>query len=155
MKKKITLMIFCFTLLNSCAYISSYISEFRDNRAWNKTIAIDDISAYNNYIEAFPKGKYVTKAKLRIDNLFWEEAQNINTIQSYSDYIKRFPNGIYTDKANENIEELYWKKAQIKNTISSYKEYILLYPNGKYVQYAKSKIDDIMIDNMSQKVRRW
>ena len=42
-----------------------------DKEAWKAAMAANDSTAYAQYQEKFPEGKYYTKAKERIDSLYW------------------------------------------------------------------------------------
>ena len=73
-----------------------------DNKAFNEAVADGRISAFGNYIQAYPKGLHLQNA----DQGAWNSAISQNTVAAYRDYKQNFSNGIHIKDAESNIEAL-------------------------------------------------
>ena len=52
--------------------------EANDSKAWQQAAGKNTVAAYNGYINDWPKGKYVTEARKRINNLEKPEKENVD-----------------------------------------------------------------------------
>lgn len=76
-------------------------NEREEDEFWN--IHQKSKEGCQSYVNQYPNGKYIEKAKELLDNFIWAEYSN--NISSYKKYIYDFPNGKYVDAAKEKISE--------------------------------------------------
>lgn len=138
--------------LARCAEIESKINGFRANftevLAWKNALAINTISAFEEFLSTYPNGNYSGTAKTKISEfkevLAWADASNADNYDSYANYLKQFPKGLHSEEAkhivNQMGDEMCWSSDNEIGTTESYKDYISRYPSGKYITYAKQRL---------------
>lgn len=99
-----------------------------DDKEWEKTVNIDTIEKFKQYLKKHPKSNYTEDAKKKIENL--KEKEKLDKIEKFvfslcksqenlKEFIILFPNGNYTDVAVERIRTVNKGFIQeIKNRIS-------------------------------------
>jgi outer membrane protein assembly factor BamD (BamD/ComL family) len=137
----------CCIMLTGCAVTKQY----------EKAVATNTITAYENYIQKFPKSKYNPDVKQRLfvlrDNAAYNTAYQQNTISSYEKYLYNFPNGNETNRkfANEKLKILKkekeetdnWTLTKDKDDIASYEAFMKSYPNSKRTYEARTRIAEL------------
>lgn len=98
------------------------------------------------YLQAYPKGRYVTQAKNKIDDMTF---QSCRSTSDYKRYISKFPNGRHKNDANQIIaDEECWANCVNTDTKAAYKDYLAKFPNGRHKQEAESKAKACYIATM-------
>lgn len=76
-----------------------YLLSIDEEELWNNASTSDDISYAESYISKYPYGKYVVKARLRLDDLkvlnikkAYDEAQSENTSYGWKKFLEDYPN---------------------------------------------------------------
>ena len=118
-----------------------------DKKAWKEADSIGTIECYTKYLQEFPLGAYVLKAKDKIEEIRWKVAENTDTIDAYNDYLKYYRCG-RASIARARIklikaEARYWDKVLAENTIDDYNAYLKEYPNGKHKNEAKWRSEQL------------
>ncbi|MCC8119645.1 MAG: hypothetical protein LIP09_12990 [Bacteroidales bacterium] len=94
-------------------------------------------SDYQEYIQKYPKGRYVANAKERIEEIkkakLCKQFDKCKTIADFQDFVTRYPTSEICTIAYQRIEDLRWE--QVKD-IEGILYYIDLYPNGRYYNQA-------------------
>lgn len=109
------------------------------------------LSAYNEYLSMYPKGKYIQDVRSRIAEIerkneqdMYDYACKVETSQSFEAYIKKYPNGRYVQEARGRLEDMeLWKKAKAENTITAYRNYLSTSKNKSFSQLANDAITDL------------
>lgn len=113
------------------------ISEIRNRIEFLIYSQCSTVTGYQEYLDAFPNGKYVSQAKNRIKEIKKEEVLQLfakcETIEEYNRFILQHPTSELYAKAYLRIEDLRWEQAQRSGDIDSY---IKQYPTGRYLQEA-------------------
>lgn len=132
-------------LLTQCNSTSSS-SGNEDKTAWEKAQKGNTLYSYDIYLEKFPKGEFVSKAKTEEAKILVNEAKTGNPIESYDKYIKRFPNG-----KNKNIfDPLVYNYILKQDSVEMFDEYIERFPDGQYSgQFEQSIFDKVKSGNSS------
>jgi TonB family protein len=97
-------------------------SDDSEAQTWAAAQAVNSVTAYQRYLDAYPKGKYVVAAKIKLDA--------IN--QS-------------SEKLLPDTEADQWAEVKATGTRESLEAYLAQYPKGKYVVLARAglkKFDD-------------
>jgi len=127
----------------------------KDEQAWNNISVLNNIYAYNLFIEQFPESKYSDEAEKRIkdleDETAWKKSLDKNTIGGYREYINHYRNHI--EEAKLKIKDLsptteeidLWRFALSEQKIDSFEKYIINYPNGRFLDEAQEKIKNLVI----------
>lgn len=122
---------------------------------YEKACQDGSLSALNEYLNMYPKGKYIKDIKSRIayierkiEQEYYENACSKETTQAYQDYINRYPSGRFVKEARGRIDDMVlWQSAKSTNTIDSYKNYLSKSANQSFANLAKEAITDLEAKN--------
>lgn len=106
----------------------------RDNAAWENAQSINTIEAYEDYIDAFPSGKYVSSARSMIRQLKAEQERNNQPV--VSDYV--FKVQIAASKTALPKYELAVKYKGTEEIEKEYVNYYYKYRVGSFPTYAQA-----------------
>lgn len=130
--------------------------EAGDPEAWELAQRIRTIEACNDYLRAYPEGKYRAEAR-QLKEEIEQEAQKVSEqtaereawfqVDKYSlcelqDYLRKYPNGLYREEAQQLIQELQ-KKEILGDDIDALLEKI------RNIYHYK-KLDDKTLDPVQQ-----
>ncbi len=142
-------ILFVFTVL-LCLSVSC-----SNDKAWEETLKINTLEAYEKYIAENPKGKYIGDAEIYIQKIkleikqeqnFWDSTVYIGTLEAYNSYLEKYPDGMYNKLADSAVyrykmsaqnEDEAWENAKSQNTFFAYKEYLNNYEH--YAEEANEK----------------
>jgi outer membrane protein assembly factor BamD (BamD/ComL family) len=118
----------------------------QEKNKWDSAKSSGDIVKINEYIAAYPNGKFTEEAqKLKesiIDRQDWEKAKDINTIDSLKTYLQKHPKTIRKYEAEQILltllEKKDWESIKVNPSVDSLEEFIKLYPQS--VNSADAKI---------------
>ena len=101
---------------------------------------------YQRYLNAYPKGRYISSAKNKMEEISFGCCK---TIDDYKIYLQKYPAGKYKDEARKNVaDEVYWKNCITSDTRSEYRNYLAQFPNGRHRTEAQQKIDGVDWSNI-------
>jgi hypothetical protein len=142
-------IVFVFTVL-ICLSVSC-----GNDKAWEETLKINTLEAYEKYIAENPKGKYIgdaenyiqkIKQEIKQEQSFWDSIVYIGTLEAYNSYLEKYPDGMFNKMADSAVyrykmsaqnEDEAWKLAQSQNTYFAYKDYLNNYEH--YAEEANEK----------------
>lgn len=106
------------------------------------------LEAFQEYIKLYPKGKYVTDVKNRIEDYnLWSQALKLNTIEAYNNYINSSKFKSFKDEANEAIKELQskekWESIKLSKSIYEIERFVRDYPKSSCIDKAKKRIHEL------------
>jgi len=99
-----------------------------------------------------PNGKYVKKAKEKIEELKWLQADAANTIDAYTEYLSEYPEGKMADYAKELIE---WKSIEDTNSLAAFVGYLKKYPKGEFKYAADNRIEQLTWEKALNQNRKY
>jgi len=103
-------------------------SEEIEDDTWSAAEAENTMEAINVYLNGYPKGRYVTKARIKLASLKKQSTENKpGVMPSHSATV-------------DKPEDALWAEAQKGNSKDDYEAYLAQYPTGKYVALAKNRI---------------
>jgi len=119
------------------------------------------LTAYNEYLSMYPKGKYVQDVRSRVAEIekkneqdMYDYAAKVETVQAYEAYLKKYPNGRYAQEAKGRLEDMeLWKKAKSTNTIAAYHNYLNTSKNKSFSTLANEAITDLESKNAWEAIR--
>ncbi len=140
-----------------------------DNAAWRQAQQNASTTAYQTYLNTYPKGRFVKEATLRLDEskrveenqrraaldeAAWTSARTNASLATYQGYLATYPNGRFATDANNAIaglnrleankrEDDLWQQAQKDNTLAAYLSYLTVYSAGRYVETANQRVTEI------------
>lgn len=101
---------------------------------------------YQRYLNAYPKGRYISSAKNKMEEISFGCCK---TIDDYKMYLQKYPAGKYKDEARKKVaDEVYWKNCITSDTRSEYRNYLAQFPNGRHRTEAQQKIDGVDWSNI-------
>ncbi len=143
-------------------------AEETEQRIWEEAKEKNTKASYNEYLAAYPQGKFAEEAKMKTkeleqyaaENTAWEKAQKKDRKSAYYEYLDAFPNGRYAKEAQKRIAEIKaedkrkaeakkkaddtaWASAKRKHTIAAYQAYLQKYPNGRHSSEARKKLKQL------------
>ncbi len=91
----------------------SLLAIIDEEDAWDKALTLDDISFVKNYIEMYPGGKYITKARRREKELrilhmekAYNAAESQNSSYVWEKFLKDYPNYVGAEAIRRKIIRL-------------------------------------------------
>jgi len=97
MNKKLIIPLFlCFLVFISCS------GEKKD---WKMAESENSITACEDFLKQYPQGKFVDKARSKIEAIYFDQAKAANSINAYNDFLKRYPNTNFANEIQELLEE--------------------------------------------------
>jgi hypothetical protein len=116
----------------------------REDRIWNSAAAGDSEEAFRSYLDRYPQGRYIEKAKRGLERIAdkrtWDEAVRTDTEAAYADYLERYPDGVGAD------DVALWKQTVEAKTAAAYQAYITAHPKGAHAGKAGSQLNVILAD---------
>lgn len=95
------------------------------------------MSAYKDYIVAYPRSPHLAEAKQKIDELQWKDVVAANTLSAYREYVAAYPEGQHVVEANECVARLHWEVAFTSRDRGRLEECLRLFPNSPNVEKAR------------------
>lgn len=134
-------------MIDQCdSQIANAAKTAADNRLWATVIGSNDISAYRDYLNKFPKGIHSESAKQYIaEDDLWNDTKSVDSEHAYKQYIET--SKLHLHKKDAEIKLAYiadskkWQAVLAKNNEQAYKEYVAM--AGKYSRHkpeAEAKI---------------
>jgi outer membrane protein assembly factor BamD (BamD/ComL family) len=132
-------------ILQGCAATKNY----------EKAKVDQSIAAYTNYIETYPKSKFIEIAKSELAVLVekdqWETARMIHSVSKYESYLSKYPSGSFSNQAKQNIatikENTAWSKTKRLNSVFAFENFIETYPNSEFNFEARNTIQQLKDNN--------
>jgi outer membrane protein assembly factor BamD (BamD/ComL family) len=118
--------------------VKNRIDELYFKKADNTNNEVDAIKMHEKYLQKYPNGLYVEKAKAGIEDLSFNISAKTNTIDSFYAFTKKYPQSQYYQKAIDSVEILEFNNAKDENTVESYQKFLKTHPNGKLSQTARN-----------------
>ncbi len=125
----------------------------RDEEAWNKASVMNNVIAYNAFIDEYPQSKYKKEAEKLIQNIedeeAWVRARDKDTIGGYRYYLNNYLKYAVEARQQLNVlvriqeEEELWKSVNAENNIESFQKYLDQFPDGKYLDLARRLINSL------------
>jgi outer membrane protein assembly factor BamD (BamD/ComL family) len=138
--KKILLVVASIALL---LIVLISIPALRAEIHWQWAERKDELTAYQSYVEARPRGRHIAEARARYDEFSWQAALADGTVKGFQQYAGTHSEGAYLAEAGRLIDNIRWEEAYRTDTISSYLDYLKLQPKGLYADEALSRIDEM------------
>ena len=109
------------------------ISEIHDRIEFLIFNQCSSVPDYQEYLDAYPKGKYVLQAKENVKSIKQNELSLLfaqcKTISDYNRFILKYPTSNLCANAKQRIEDLRWEEVKRSGDIASY---LKQYPDGRY-----------------------
>ena len=93
-----------------------------EEELWAEVRRIDNNAAYANYLDRFPRGRYVRDAERRYNDLAISERRQQAEIDAFA-----------------RREQSAWREAEQVNTPKSYRIFVENYPDGQYLEEAQRR----------------
>ncbi|WP_168797679.1 caspase family protein [Neolewinella litorea] len=110
-----------------CQAAKGRIYTIEEDEIWNIALEMNKVFYYDDYVDRYPKGKFVIQARENIsainkreEELLWSEAMKENSEEKYSKYLLFFPAGQFVGEARNSILKLSEKKIEQSNLIPHY-----------------------------------
>ncbi|BCE02494.1 tetratricopeptide repeat protein [Marinicellulosiphila megalodicopiae] len=123
------------------------IDQTDEEQNWINAKTINDYSAYEEYLNIYPNGKYRNQAKTRLAALElsqYERAINKNTASAYNRFLFRYPNSQYRETIENKLakldQEFEYQQLTQYNSISGYEDYLNRHPQGPYTKEIKKRL---------------
>jgi formylglycine-generating enzyme required for sulfatase activity/serine/threonine protein kinase len=131
-----------------------------ETRQWQAALRADTVTAYRQFLQAFPQSSYAGQAQIQLDILderAWNELAAEDTLLAYQHYLERFPSGIHQAEAlrridrfeqalaaaerarieRERQDDRAWQTARETATVTSVEAYLAAWPGGRYADAAR------------------
>lgn len=118
---------------------------------------------YQQYLQAYPQGRYTTHARAALQTLEaqeqaqaelsdWQAAQGANSVAAYGRFLEAYPDSNLAPLARQYVSALEaearrradddaWADAQAAGSIEGYRAYLAAQPSGRYRSEAAARIE--------------
>ncbi len=117
----------------------------KEKSQWNEAVKENTISAYLEYMIAFPKGKNYNEAETIIMNLkrtesdIWQGLQTSDNSAELKDFLELHPQTPYKPLIRKRLDSLSWCASIRDNTKESYSRYLNQSSGGEFDGYYMNK----------------
>lgn len=122
---------------NECANLNTTSNAANNNSStsaedqyWNAVKNSSRISDFQAYLSAYPYGRYVSIAQLRINQLGGSAGSSVSGNST-------------AGTSGSSVEDQYWDAIKNSNRLSDFQAYLNTYPNGQYAAIARLRINQI------------
>lgn len=158
MKKRVVLiLLFSLGLIINMPYLTAQVNNNQkmakeearyETERYERACSINTQSEYKEYLELYPKGRYVTDVKNRLkDSVLWERAKRYNTLVAYNDYLQNSKFKTYATDARlaiKNLESLdEWNKISNSKRIQDFEVFLAKYPKSEYAVKATNQMYEL------------
>lgn len=158
MKKRVVLiLLFSLGLIINMPYLTAQVNinqEMAADKArvekqrYERACSINTQSAYMEYLELYPNGRYVSDVKNRLkDYELWERAKRSNTLVAYNDYLQNSKFKTFATDARlaiNNLESLdEWNKISNSKRIQDFEVFLAKYPKSEYAVKATNQMYEL------------
>ena len=102
----------------------------REDELWDSIKDADSNEAFNEYLKGYPKGKFVTQAKILLAKLKKAAAPTAAP-------------PLPTPTRGDNPDDALWNAVEQARSADDYEVYVKQYPKGRYVALAKQRIQKL------------
>lgn len=133
-----------------------------DSMAWVSAMNQYTTEDFENYIDAFPNGRYIDSAQQEIFHITvvqpkWDSVTSIDNLQGYQSYLDQLPDSRFAGAAKlkiDSLDEVKWQWAYARNSKWRYNKYLDTFPNGIHAEDAEAMILRLdmadLISNLSE-----
>jgi HEAT repeat protein len=88
-----------------------------EKEVWNELKTKNDLSAFINYLEEYPDGRYRDSVKTKIEELRYLNAINFDNFPDYNEFLKIYPQSSYSNNISKRIENLIEKREPLLKNV--------------------------------------
>ena len=108
---------------------------------WRNAQEENSVSAYEEFLSAFPDGVFADSVRLGIEAIRFNTATSKGSIVAYEEFLVLYPHGVFADSARLGIETTHFNTAASEGSIVAYEEFLVLYPHGVFADSARLGIE--------------
>lgn len=119
-----------------------------EKERYERACSLKTESAYKEYLDLYPNGKYVSDVKNRLKDFeLWERAKSKNSFDAYNDYLKNSEFKTHATEAKlaikilESLDE--WSKISDSKNIKDFERFLTKYPESSLKTKANNKIHEL------------
>jgi len=117
--------------------------DYLDSLGFSKAQNLESESAYQWFLDNFPKSTRLDKAQGKRASLAFARAKEENSYQAFALFLENFPNAKEAVEAREIRELLEYQTAANNGKLADWEDFIGKNPNNQYVVKAQEKIYEI------------
>ena len=139
-----------------------------DEGLYNNAINSGQVSQLLYYIEKFPNGQFVDKAKTELDKLKikqrdkeWKISKQKNTIAGYQTIIDKYPNKAFSNLARKAQSKLIsdqitkeWNTIKSSTTVADLVDFKRRHPNSQYSDQIDKRIETLKSTSIEKSYKR-
>ncbi len=99
---------------------------------------IQSKNSFEEYLEKYPNGQFVTEAKNKKAELTFEEIRDDK--DELIKFVHQYPESQFSKKAQGRIEELTYEQAKSSNDLNNFYAYLNAYPEGRFFKEVEDRI---------------
>lgn len=103
-------------------------------QAYKQAVSYNNVLAFREFINTYPKAQQVKQAQEHIYTLEWEKAVQQNTTLAYNKYIKAYPKSKQKAVAEDKIRDIEYKKVMLIGTSDAFEDFIASYSGSKQAE---------------------
>ncbi len=118
-----------------------------ENQTWSAALRANTLSAYQAYLDAFPRGRYAVAAKIASDSLRQPASPTAASATPASPV--RNPSSTTAPTATaavDDAETALWNAVEASSSADDYGVYLKQYPKGRYAALAQQRLKKLDAD---------
>ena len=160
-KGKTWVWVLALLFVGALGAMAVYYGKFSEERnAWSQTIQDGSISAYQAFIQKFPKGQFTDEARETIKELYqkdedlWQSAIHPPDKSNLGRYLLAMENigGTHIEDAKWLIDSLDFDIAVKENNPMALENYVKNHPQGTYVASARKLMATLVTEDDKQQI---
>ena len=160
-KGKTWVWVLALLFMGALGAMAVYYGKFSEERnAWSQTIQDGSISAYQAFIQKFPKGQFTDEARETIKELYqkdedlWQSAIHPPDKSNLGRYLLAMENigGTHIEDAKWLIDSLDFDIAVKENNPMALENYVKNHPQGTYVASARKLMATLVTEDDKQQI---
>lgn len=117
-----------------------------DENAWSAALNAMSVDAFNNYLNAYPKGNHAFDARKMLEDAPWLTACQVDTVQAYENYLQMNP-GKHDQECFERINTLNEKtdylQAKEDGTITALQHFLDIHPQSVHCSEIRNRLKQL------------
>jgi hypothetical protein len=117
--------------------------EYLDSLGFSKAQNLESESAYQWFLENFPKSRRLEEARVKRASLAFQKAREENSYQAFMQFLEKYPDAGEANTAKEISELMVFQNSAKKGKLQDWEAFLEKNPNNRYTLKAYDKIFQI------------
>lgn len=117
--------------------------EIVESLAYDWAMKVNQIVAYQHFIDFYVSAQQVPDAIRLRDELAWQQTLKQNTLEGFQSFLDTYPEAVQFLKAKNKRDQFIYERETKENTLQSYEFFIQKYPDNDFREEAEQHVFEI------------